>query len=130
MFHSPRSQIWRVVLLAIPLLMGPNGAFAANVLFEDDFNSGTWKPEWESRMCCQEIREGWLHSMDTDGWPLDAMAVVHDGDQHWRDYTLSLKAQFAETTEPGALQYPPTHQGLCAFLRVEEWYSLSGRVQR
>src|SRR5437667_395398 len=34
MLRSLRSQIWRVALLAIPLLAGPIGAFAENVLFE------------------------------------------------------------------------------------------------
>jgi probable HAF family extracellular repeat protein len=72
---------------------------AQHILFEDNFNTGMWKPQWQSKMCCQWVQDGWLYTQETAGWPRDSMAVVHDGDQNWKDYTLSLKAQFVQTPD-------------------------------
>ncbi len=92
-------------------------------LFEDDFNSGAWKPEWQSRMCCQWVQDGWLYTLDTDGWPRDSMAVVHDGDQNWRDYTLSLKAQFVENPNFGTIDNFTILVRTVNFVRSSEQHS-------
>lgn len=67
--------------------------YGKTVLFEDNFNEGM-SSEWVSKAPSQWVSEGWLHSKDTDGWPRDSMAVVHDSDPSWQNYTLSLTADF------------------------------------
>lgn len=68
------------------------------VLFEDNFDTGTWHTAWVSKLCCQVVENGALHVEDTDGWPRDALATVHDSDPTWTDYTVSLTAAFIEGT--------------------------------
>ncbi len=68
------------------------------VLFQDDFESPTLKPEWESIFCCQRIENGWLHIKDIDGWPRDSQVLVHDNDPTWTDYRVSVTADFVNGT--------------------------------
>ena len=93
------------VLCAVTAIAAPAQTFTAQqkpsiqghlpntILFGDDFS----KPEWQSKMCCQWVQDGWLYTQETYGWPRDSMAVVHDGDQNWTDYTVTLRAQFVPT---------------------------------
>jgi hypothetical protein len=91
---------WRLVtrLVVILSLVAGGPAAAGAILFEDGFDAGTWKPEWVSKEPTQWVDAGVLHSKDTDGSPRDAMAVAHDGDPTWTDYTLALSASFAPGT--------------------------------
>ncbi len=68
----------------------------ADVLFEDHFSSSTLSAAWESPLPRQRVENGWLHTQDSDGWPRDSIAVVHDGDSAWTDYTVSMTADFAD----------------------------------
>lgn len=70
-----------------------------SVLFEDHFDGPTPSPAWESRLASQWIEDGWLHTRDTDGGARDSLAIVHDGDRSWTDYTVSLKADFVANSE-------------------------------
>jgi Ca2+-binding RTX toxin-like protein len=64
------------------------------ILFQDNFDSGTLSPEWETIWPSQFVEDGWLHNVDTDDWPRDSEALVHDSDTSWRNYRLSLTADF------------------------------------
>jgi hypothetical protein len=66
------------------------------LLFSDDFDSGVASPDWVTRQPGQFVEDGWFHTRDTDGWPRDSLAIVHDGDQTWTDYAVSMKADFAD----------------------------------
>jgi Ca2+-binding RTX toxin-like protein len=68
------------------------------ILFQDNFNSGTLSPEWETIWPSQFVENGWLHNVDNNGGPRDSMALVHDGDTSWTNYTVSLTADFAAGT--------------------------------
>lgn len=98
MFQRTRSSLARC-LVALVSLVAAGTARGETILFEDDFNSGTWKPEWVSKGPTQWVEDGVLNSQDLDGWPRDAMAVVHDGDTSWTDYTVALSAGFAPGTQ-------------------------------
>jgi|GEM_PF-2715535 len=84
-----RSALNQLLLIVCLCGFGLAGAVNAQVLFQDDFESGM-SSEWVSKMPNQWVDNGWLHNQDRDGWPRDAMAVVHDSDSNWTDYTLSL----------------------------------------
>jgi len=71
---------------------GPGG-----VLFADDF-SGALSSAWEVKLASASIKDGWLHMQDTDGWPRDAVVVLNDSDPTWTDYSVRLKADFADGT--------------------------------
>lgn len=71
------------------------------VLFEDHFDSGALSPQWASRAPNQWIQDGWLYEQDRDGWPRDALTVVHDSDASWSNYTVSVLGQFL----PGSWQH-------------------------
>jgi hypothetical protein len=79
-------------------LTPPQAASSGVILFQDNFDSGTLSPEWETIWPSQFVENGWLHSQDTNGWPRDSMALVHDGDTSWTNYTVSLTADFASGT--------------------------------
>ncbi len=87
-----------LITLVIAVATMSPAARSQTVLFEDDFSGGTWDPAWVSKWCCQRVVDGWLYSQDTDGWPRDALAVVHDGDTAWTDYDVSLDAEFVPGT--------------------------------
>lgn len=94
----------RVILLLCPFLIialicGFSTFVNADILFQDDFEQGM-SNEWVSKMPEQWVEDGWLHNKDTDGWPRDAMAVVHDSDVDWTNYTLSLTVDPLENTSP------------------------------
>jgi hypothetical protein len=82
------------------LLLGIHGRVlgAPVVLFEDNFDTGMWHLAWVSKLCCQTVQNGWLHSQDTDGGTRDALAIVHDNDPTWTDYTVSVTAAFVNGT--------------------------------
>ncbi len=69
-----------------------------NILFADDFDTGVLSAEWVSKEPAQWIQDGWLHTKDTDGWPRDSMAVVHDSDPSWTDYTVAITAEWVPGT--------------------------------
>ncbi len=84
--------------LAVVTSLTVSKSLYAGVLFQDNFNSGEPSSEWVSKGCCQWVDNGWYYTQDTNGWPRDSMAVVHDADHQWQDYKLSLKAQFVQST--------------------------------
>jgi hypothetical protein len=72
------------------------GVSVAGVLFEDTFEAGTLSPAWVSQMCCQWVEGGWMHTQDRDGGDRDSLALVHDSDPTWTNYTVSMLAQFVD----------------------------------
>lgn len=82
------------------LLLGIHGRVFGDsaVLFEDNFNTGTLHPAWVSKLCCQTVQNGGIHVQDTDGGTRDALAIVHDSDPMWTDYTVSVTAGFVNGT--------------------------------
>jgi len=92
-------KLFRRTVAAILLLVGcAVQSQAETVLFEDNFDSGSMSSEWVSKAPTQWVQDGWLHTKDTDGWPRDSMAVVHDSDSSWTDYKVSFTAQFSPGT--------------------------------
>jgi VCBS repeat-containing protein len=79
-----------------PLISG--GISSGAVLFYDNFDSGSLSSEWISVWPTQWVQDGWLHTRDTNGWPRDSEALVHDGDINWRNYSVSLTAGFTPGT--------------------------------
>jgi VCBS repeat-containing protein len=79
-----------------PLISG--GVSWGTVLFYDNFDSGSLSSEWKSVWPTQWVKNGWLHTRDTNGWPRDSEALVHDGDVSWRNYSVSLTAGFTPGT--------------------------------
>ncbi len=73
----------------------------ATVLFQDNFNSGAASPEWVSKMCCQWVQDGWYYTKSVENNPTDSLAIVHDKDKSWKDYKLSMKAQFNTSSAVG-----------------------------
>jgi hypothetical protein len=90
--HNIRKIIF-YTLGFIPLIITP-ASLEAKTLFTDDFNTGSASPEWKSIRCCQWVSDGWYYTQTTSD--LDSLALVHDKDTSWKDYMLSLKAQFVE----------------------------------
>ncbi|MFM8445564.1 MAG: hypothetical protein ACKN9W_19770, partial [Methylococcus sp.] len=90
--HNIKKIIYSILgliqLIITPILL------EARTLFSDNFNSGSASPEWKSIRCCQWVSEGWFYTQTTSN--LDSLAIVHDKDTSWKDYMLSLKAQFVE----------------------------------
>lgn len=82
--------------VAVAGLMAFGGPGSAAVLFEDSFEGGTLSPAWDSRLCCQWVEDGWMHTQDQDGWPRESLATVHDGDRSWRNFKVSMQAQFVD----------------------------------
>jgi VCBS repeat-containing protein len=68
------------------------------LLFEDNFDASILSPEWQTVEPFQWLANGWLHTRDTNGWPRDSMAVVHDGDKDWSDYVVTVTAGFSPGT--------------------------------
>ena len=79
-----------------PLVSG--GVSSGTVLFYDNFDSGFLSSEWISVWPTQWVQDGWLHTRDINGWPRDSEALVHDGDVNWRNYSVSLTADFTPRT--------------------------------
>ncbi len=79
-----------LAVTTIAVLASAGSAFGT-ILFEDHFDNGAMSPEWVSKMPSQWVEDGWLHNRDTDGWPRDAMATVHDSDPTWTDYEVSVR---------------------------------------
>lgn len=70
---------------------------SAAVLFEDSFESGVLSPAWVSKLCCQWVEDGWMHTRGGDSRGRNSMAIVHDSDSSWRNYKVSMRAQFVDT---------------------------------
>lgn len=67
------------------------------VLFAEDF-SGILSDAWEVKLDAARIEDGWLHLRDDDGWPRNAVVVLKDSDPSWTDYSVRMKADFADGT--------------------------------
>lgn len=82
--------------LACAALLFEIGSSAAAPMFEDTFDGGSLSPAWVSKLCCQSVQVGWLHTRGVDGGPRNSMAIVHDSDASWADYKVSVEAQFVD----------------------------------
>lgn len=83
---SSRTTVMLFTLVATLM----SGFAYGDILFEDNFDSGSMSPEWVSVDPTQWVEDFWLHTQST--WSRrDSGAVVHDGDPGWTDYTISLK---------------------------------------
>lgn len=91
------------------------------LLFEDNFDSGTMSDEWLTKAPEQWVQDGWLHTKDTDGWPRDSMAVVRDSDTSWVNYELSI------TVDPFETDSPWTHANV--LFRTDDFIRASGISQ-
>lgn len=63
-----------------------------STLFEDQFDAATLSSERQTVEPFQWLANGWLHTRNTNGWPRDSLAVVHDGDSSWTEYEGSITA--------------------------------------
>ena len=86
-----RSKRLMFMAVAIVATAASAGSALGTILFEDHFDGGVMSPEWVSKMPSQWVEDGWLHNRDTDGWPRDAMATVHDSDPSWTDYEVAVR---------------------------------------
>jgi hypothetical protein len=68
-----------------------SNANAETVLFEDQFDGPVLSSEWTSLLPSQWIDNGWMHSRSS-GSTRDSLAIAHDGDATWTDYTLRVRA--------------------------------------
>ena len=85
----------RGLRLASSILMSSMAA-NASVLFEDNFDNGSMSSAWVSKAPSQWVENGWMHTKDSNGWPRDSMAIVHDSDHSWSNYSVSLNADFVQ----------------------------------
>jgi len=108
------------LLRALVCLIGAGAVAAcaqAETPFGDHFDNGGMSPGWKSRMPTRWVQDGWLHNRDTDGWPRDALAVVHDSDPDWTDYEVTLRID--------PLDNPPWNQANL-LLRTDNFLRSSG----
>ena len=61
----------------------------AQVLFEDNFDSGFPDPAWVEKNPGQWVQNGWFHTRNLGG-PRDSMATAHESEPAWTDYVYSI----------------------------------------
>ncbi len=92
---KPKS--WRLWAAASTLFLVSFGEVAANLLYEDTFSYDSSQTElpvpWKSVWPNQWIQDGWLYNHDTDGWPRDSQAVLHDADPSWQNYQFNATVE-------------------------------------
>jgi hypothetical protein len=67
-----------------------NGNMQGDTLFYDNFDSAQLLSQWISVVPKQWIDNGWLCNQE-GSWVRDAMALVHDADQNWQNFTVEAK---------------------------------------